>query len=298
MQFVILGATGYIGSYLYRRLKKDGYNVVGTSHRTMDDSELLYYDIKSNDIDPLLKKTDKEEEKIVIVCIAESNINMCNENYSKAYDINVNKTKRLIYKLSKQGFHVIFFSSDNVFDGENGNYVEESLTNPINKYGMMKAEMEQYMLQNLPEACILRIPKVISMRKEKQNIFTEWLNLVETGRNRCIKGNRISLICLEDLYQVCLIVAKKKMFGLYNIAGDESYSRTELAMMFYEKLGVQDIDVQECDIEEFNFKDNRPLNISMINMKFKNETGYQFISMEEAIQQFVNNLKQDTTSYS
>ena len=289
MQYFILGSTGNIGSYLYKRLRSDGYNAVGTSRSAVDEDR-LYYDIQSSNIDNLLKKADKKEKKIAIVCIAESNINRCHENYDEAYDINVVKTKKLIHKLSGNGFHVIYFSPDNVFDGECGNYTEESPTHPVNKYGMMKAEMEQYILQNTPEICILRIPKVVSILKEKQNVFTEWLNQAELGSISCIKGNIISFVCIEDIYQACLIVAEKKMQGLYNIAGDKAYSRAGLAEIFYKKLGVSDVDIRECDVEEFHFKDNRSLDTSMSNMKFKSETGYQFMGMDVVIEKFIRNI--------
>ena len=289
MQYLVLGATGYIGSFLYYRLVNDGCSVIGTSRSAVDD-KLLYYDIQSSDIDSLLGKLDKNNEKIAIICIAESNINRCQENYDEAYDINVVKTKRLIHRLLEEGSQVIYFSSDCVFDGTNGDYTEESRTNPINKYGLMKAEMEQWILQNVPEACILRIPKVVSEQKKKQNVFTEWLNQIETGSVRCIRGNRISFVCVEDIYQVCLIVAEKKLRGLYNIAGDRAYSRAELANTFYKKLNVSTVDIQECSVEDFNFKDGRPLNTSMSNMKFKSETGYQFMSMDEAIRKFIDNI--------
>lgn len=287
MQYFVFGAAGYIGAHLYYRLKSDGRNVIGTSRNTADDDELLYFDIQSSDVDGLLEKANKREEKAAIICIASPIIDRCLENYSEAYDINVVKTKQLIGKLTERGFHVIYFSSDNVFDGENGNYTERSRTNPINKYGSMKAEMEQYILRDVPDACILRIPKIVSPQMNRKNIFTEWLNQAKTGYIRCIKGNFLSFLCIEDIYQACLTVIEKGMHGLYNIAGDESFSRAELAEKFCKKLGITDVEIQECDVQEFHFKDKRPLDLSMSNMKFKSETGHQFMSMDEAIQEFV-----------
>ena len=35
MQYVVFGATGYIGSYLFERLQNDGCNVIGTSRREL-----------------------------------------------------------------------------------------------------------------------------------------------------------------------------------------------------------------------------------------------------------------------
>lgn len=287
MKFFVFGATGYIGSYLYRRLKSDGYSTVGTS-RHAGNGELCFYDIKSSNIDDFLINADRNEKKTAIICIAETNINRCYEYHDEAYDINVVKAKKLIHILLENGFHVIYFSSDNVFDGVNGNYTEESQTNPINEYGLMKAQMERYLLRFEPEVCILRISKVVSMNREKQNIFTEWMEQIETGCICCIKGNHLSFVCIEDIYQVCLIAAEKRMHGLYNIVGDQAYSRAGLAEEFYRKLGVTDIDIRECDLQEFAFKDKRPLNISMSNQKFKSETGFQFMKMDDVIDKFLN----------
>lgn len=288
MRYLIFGADGYIGSYLYQRLKSDGNNVTGTSRRVSGHNQLLYYDIQKSDVNTLLTKEDWQEEKTAIICIAVSNIDRCYDHYEEAYDINVVKTKRLIHKLLENGFYVIYFSTDNVFDGMRGNYTEASPTHPINKYGMMKAQMEQYLLRDVPEVCILRISKVVSTRKEKQNVFTEWLGQVNSGFIRCIEGNYLSFICIEDIYQVCLIVSEKQMHGLYNIVGDRAYSRAGLAKEFYTSMGVADMDIRELELKEFALKDGRPLNLSMSNQKFKNETGYQFIKMSNVVEEFLN----------
>ena len=207
-----------------------------------------------------------------------------------AYDINVRQTKKLIHQLSQEGIRSIFFSSDSVFDGESGNYTEESLTHALNQYGKMKAEMEQYLLMDEPNTCILRIPKVVNITKEKQNIFAEWTEKIKIGTNRCIKGNKISFTYIKDIFHACLIAAEKPLYGLYNIAGDNSYTRAELAKIFYDKLGAV-VNIQECEIEEFAFKDVRPLDISMSNLKFKKETGYQFADMDSVIEMYINNIK-------
>lgn len=290
MQYLVLGATGYIGSYLYHNLFDNCFHVIGTSRKERDD-KLLFYDIQNGSIENLLRQLDDKEDKTAIICIAESNIDRCYEYYSRAYDVNVIKTKMLIQKLSEKGFRIIYFSSDNVFDGRTGNYTEESLTCPINKYGTMKAEMERYILDNVSEACVLRISKVVSALRKRQNVFTEWENQVIEGKICCIRGNRLSFVCLEDIYNVCLLVAEKKLKGLYNIVGDKTYSRAELARIFCDKSEIKNINICECDVCEFPFKDQRPLNLGMSNQKFKNATGYRFMDLYCVIEQYLNSKK-------
>lgn len=289
MKYIVIGATGYIGSYLFEHLKKDGYDVIGTSRKCRNTDEIIYYDIQKNDIRTII--SDIHDKNITaIICIAETNIDRCYEYYEQAYDINVRKTKKLIHELSREGIHSIFFSSDNVFDGERGNYTEESPTHAVNQYGKMKEEMEQYLLANELNSCVLRISKTVSLKEEKQNIFTEWANQVKSGTNRCIRGNIISFTYMDDIYQACLLASQKQLHGLYNIVADRAYSRAELAGKFYDELGVQ-VHIQECELGDFPFKDTRPLNIGMSNGKFKRETGYQFVDMDSVIQMYISNLK-------
>lgn len=290
MQYFIMGATGYIGSYLFQAFQKDGAFVIGTSRKYSDKDNMVFYDIEKDTINNI--RTDTyEDKKIAIVCIGETNIDKCYTDYEKAYNINVIKTQKLIQELSDKNFRIIYFSSDCVFDGRKGGYTEESQTNALNKYGMMKVELEHYLLDEIPDACILRIPKIVSALREKQNILEMWMDSIKNRVVTCIKGNRMSFLYMDDIYHVCRIVAEQELHGLYNIAGDSAYSRAELARKFYNKLGIlENITIQEWDLEQFSFKDIRPLNISMSNQKFKRETGYQFTDMDTVIESYINHL--------
>lgn len=288
MQYVVFGVNGYIGSYIFQQLEKDKFNILGTSRRSEDNDKIISYDIREDNIDNLMTKVC-DEARIAIICIAESNIDRCYENYAQAYEINVIKTKKLIHELITVGFRIIYFSSDNVFDGKcNGEYTEDSPTSAINKYGTMKEEMEHF-LQNKPEVCVLRIPKVVSIHKARQNVLTEWAEQIMTGYIRCIKGNKLSFVYIDDVYQACLLVAQKGMQGIYNVSGDITYSRTELARKFFDMLGEDEIEIKECDMNEFSFKDYRPLDLGMSNLKFKEATNYQFATMDYVLDQYIKN---------
>lgn len=291
MQYAVFGATGYIGSHIFRQLKQDGRYVIGTSrHECSIEDGMVFYDILRNDtIDNVMLKIS-DVDRVAIVCIANPKINSCAENYDDAYMVNVTRTKELLNTLSMWGFKIIFFSSEHVFNGRHGNYNENSERNPVNSYGMMKKEVEDYLLSHEMEACILRLSKTVSILREKQNILSEWTDRIENGSIRCVKGKKFSFVNVDDIYRACLIAAEKKMSGLYNIAGDRAYSLSELARMLYIKLGVDKVDVQECDAKEF-YSDGMPLDTSMDNTKFKAETGSVFESMDSVIDRYIKNLK-------
>lgn len=290
MQYLILGADGYIGSYFYKKMTENGLSVIGTS-RKKQNKELIYFDLINKDIDRVINAVT-EQEKTAIFCIAESNIDRCFVNYKDAYHINVVLTKMVINALINNGFYVIFFSSDNVFNGICGNYTESSKTDPVNAYGKMKREVEDYLIENWPEVCILRLAKVLSLKKERQNLLFDWENKIKQQEISCIRGNVLSVVYIEDVYRACIISSQKKWGGVFHIAGNQAYDRKELAKRFCDIAGAKDIKITEYEIEHFSFKDmGRPFNVSMSNHKFVEKAGFEFTPAEKIFQKYAESMK-------
>lgn len=287
MKFLILGATSYIGNYIYNRMNENHIAVVGTyCHKSYSD-EMVHFDIQYDDVDSLLCSM-KRIPDIAIICIAQTNFDCCADDYETAYNINVTCMKKLIDDLNMRRIKVIYISSDNVFDGKKGNYTEQDATNAIGKYGMMKEEMEHYILDKFTQMCILRIAKPVSAGKAQRNLLTEWVQNRNMNKTiRCIRNNYISFVAIEDIFKICVLAGEKDLKGLYNIAGDMTYSRKELAMKFFHYLGADTNQIVECDLREFGFKDTRPLNISMSNNKIKKTLNYQFIDVECILKKYV-----------
>ncbi|MDE7177484.1 MAG: sugar nucleotide-binding protein [Lachnospiraceae bacterium] len=289
MQYLIIGANSSIGSYLYKRMKEEGLDVVGTGHVRNINDELIYYDILKDDIDSVLQgRMDKPV--LAIICIAMAQIDQCLLERESAYQINVVKTKELIRYFTAQNIKVIYFSSEYVFDGVKGSYTEQDSTNPINQYGYMKEEMEKHIVEYEPTVCVFRISKVVHTERIDQNVLWQWEQLQKKHEIiRCIKGNKMSFVSIEDIYQASCIVKNMDLCGIYNISGDVSYSRKELAEKFFEMAGADEYKIEECEATEFGFKERRPMDVSLDNRKFKERTGYKFTPMDAVIESYVQN---------
>lgn len=288
MEYLVLGANGYLGSYIYRRLQSDGRKVTGTARQRNTEEHLLHFDILTDSIEDLISSWNTEQ-KAAVFCIAQPNIDYCKKEFENARQINVVMTKKVIQSLVRQNFYVIFFSTDNVFDGLKGAYTETDQQNAINQYGRMKQEMEQYLVNMYPQVCILRLPRVIGTEVERQNLLTDY-DCKKTGEKiRCIKDTRISIVAKEDVYQACLIASEKRLHGIYNLSSGEEFSRKELAERFFCAKNVKR-EIVELELGEFGFQDARPLHMSLSNDKFIRDTGYQFTAYDFVIERYLKNL--------
>lgn len=288
MKYLILGASGYIGSYLYQSLKKDGYDVTGTSRTMQNGQEYIQFDILRDSVDKVVMEENDDTKKIAIFCIAQSNIDRCHTDYQISYDINVVQTKEMIKKLSERKYKIIFFSTDNVFDGKEGNYTEQSTTNPLNDYGKMKVKIEKYLINEIDDFCILRLPKVLDNRINGSNLLSG-LDAIKDGQvYKCIQGNILSFLGLKDLYNVLLIVVNHNLSGIFHVCGDENISRKEFVKKFLHMAHKDKVHVTECELEGIPFIDKRrPLNVSMSNEKIRKMTGYTFFSIDEMIMDYI-----------
>lgn len=290
MNILVVGASGYIGEYIFNKYAASGDNVKALSRRELSgaaENDVKIFDMKNIDnIKPVLSEFFQVEKnkkikstKHAIICAAQTSIDRCKNDKKAAYDINVIFTKKLLLCLKECGYHVIFCSSDNVFDGKSGNYSEKDSANPVNEYGKMKLEIERHIQEKYPEFCIVRLPKVIGRAGHKKDMLQEWENMAAAGKEIfCIRDNFFSPVHIEDVSKCFKIIMEREISGIYHVCGDKRYSRIELCKKFLAKIGLNAI-ITEKNLEDFNFADNRPLDTSMLNNKFCGETGYKFADL-------------------
>ena len=68
----------------------------------------------------------------------------------------------------------IFLSTDLVFSGVKGKYVEKDIPKPKTLYGKQKLIIEKYIKKNFQNYLIFRLSKTYSFKKNDS--FTNWIN--------------------------------------------------------------------------------------------------------------------------
>lgn len=111
MKILILGSSGILGNYLYNYLKKD-YKIIhnGLKKRKFN---LLKFDI-------LKKFLIKTNPDIIINCVAVTNIDDCQINKKKAYNINYSIIKNIFYIIKRNNLNskIIQISTDQFYDNK------------------------------------------------------------------------------------------------------------------------------------------------------------------------------------
>jgi len=174
---LVVGASGFVGGYLYRRLTDEGFQTLGTQS-TATSSHLLAFDLRVDRIaDVLPAGFLKEGEPVwACICAALSSLEACGRDPDGSRAINVSGTIRLIDDLVNRGCRIVYFSTSAVHNGARPLYDESVPADPINEYGRQKAEVEHYVLSHFPNALVVRLSKAIDIRPAARNLFSEWHN--------------------------------------------------------------------------------------------------------------------------
>ena len=131
---LITGAYGQLGESCSHYLKNN-YKLILSGIAPLNNSIKL--DI--TDQQSVNNFLEKNNPDIIINLAAFTDVDKCELEEKKAYEINFNGVKNLCKNFSG---HFIQISTDYVFDGMNGPYNEDDKTNPLSIYGKTKLEGE------------------------------------------------------------------------------------------------------------------------------------------------------------
>ena len=134
MKILITGANGQLGHELVRASIASGNEVVATSHETLDIT-------KKSDVDAAITAARPD---VVIHAAAWTAVDACESDPEKALLVNGTATKYIADVAHSVGAHVVYISTDYVFDGSKATpYEEGDATNPQSVYGSSKLAGER-----------------------------------------------------------------------------------------------------------------------------------------------------------
>ena len=171
-----------------------------------------------------------DHPQLIIHCAALSRSPACQENPSLARKVNVEATTRLVELAVDIPF--IFFSSDLVFDGLQGNYDESARPNPLSFYAETKIAAEQVVLAN-PMHTVVRISLNGGASPTGDRGFNEQMRRGwQAGKTLklFVDEFRCPMPAIVTARAIWELVAQNKP-GLYHLAGSQRLSRWQMGQL-------------------------------------------------------------------
>lgn len=222
----ITGAGGLIGNELVQSAHRfaPGYYARGLAR---EDVDLL--DFKK--VEELFRK---ERPALIIHCAAMSRSVDSQGSPDLARRVNVDATAHLAALAAEIPF--VFFSTDLVFDGTKGEYMEEDPTNPLSTYAETKVAAEGEVRKH-PSSCIVRISLTGGISPKGDRGFNEEIrNAWRQGKTlnlfvdefRCPMG---APVVAKAVWELCA----RRATGTFHLCGAEKLSRCAIGELLAQR---------------------------------------------------------------
>ena len=158
MRVLIIGASGFIGHYLQRRLlQKSGFEVTSTyNSRVPQDIDQSWYPLEITDYRRLDQVFLQARPEVVVLLAAIADVGTAERVPARATEVNVDGARQVAQLCKQHHARLVFLSSEYVFRGDRGNYQEDDTPDPNTHYGRTKWQAELAVAYEAPMWSIVR----------------------------------------------------------------------------------------------------------------------------------------------
>lgn len=287
MNILITGGTGLLGKYLIAA--KSAHHVRGVYlgkyvKKNNNGVEYINIDISSDDFEETALKDFSPD--VIIHTAGIGNVDYCESHPEEAYNSIVKATEKMVVIANKCKSHLVFTSSNAVYDGENPPYSEEDKLNPLSMYGKLKVQAEKIVKDNSTEWSIVRPILMYGWNnlEERTNPVT-WL-IDKLSKNE--KVNIVDDIFENPLYagnaaEMVWKIVDIKAKGIFNLAGGEIVNRYQLAIATAEIFGLNKDLVKPVETSFFGSLFPRPKNTSFNTSKVEEKLHIRPLIVSEGL---------------
>lgn len=272
---LVIGASGFLGRSVFYKLKS--YNTFGTSY-SCDYKGLVNLDIVSKN--NVKKLFDRFRPSTIIHTAAFVNVNDAEIRKNEAWNINVKGTQNIARYSEIYKSHLIYISTDYVFNGASGIVYENTTPSPINYYGKTKYEAE-CIVKNLSTDNLIIRPSIlydVTKKYYKNNFFSYVYQELSKNQKIYVDNYRIKYpLFIDDVSSIIKLAIKNKVNGLINVCGPQSMTRYQWAVIIAKSLNLNHNLIIKAKTKEMD----KPFDI---NMKNNNKLiDYKTLTIEDSI---------------
>lgn len=261
MKVLVIGASGLVGSHLLQTCQQRGWNVMGTYQNFAQPGLIPLQITDETSVKSLITQSQPE---VVFLPAFLSNVDYCQQNPEETYQSNVVGCLNVAQATRDVGAKLVFYSSDYVFNGENGPYQETDQPDPICVYGRQKLEVEQKISELLDNYLICRIAWVYGHENQGKNFVLRLISTLTNNQTIRVPQDQIGSPTLaNDIAEASCRLLEVGARGLFHTTGIDCMNRYQFALKVAEVFGLQTDTLLPVMTSELNQVAPRPLKCGM-----------------------------------
>jgi len=229
---LITGGSGFVGRNLAEVFSRR-WSVVATGYRSNTRNSI---ELDIREANAVISTFKRAAPDVVIHAAGNKNVRFCEEHPDEAYEVNALGTQNVARACRQLSAHLIYLSTDLVFDGQRGHYREDEQPQPVSAYGISKLVGEKLAQAELPEVAVCRSGGIYGHRSPLLRWLSEELN---AGRSvDCFADVFNSPTYVENLAEMMETIIDERLNGIFHTAGRERVSRFEFFQTYARTFGL------------------------------------------------------------
>lgn len=289
-KILVTGSNGLLGQKITSLiLSSDRASLIATSkgqNRHPEKQGYTYIEMDLSNEKDIARVFRSVNPDVVINTAALTNVDVCETEREQCRLINTDAVKTLALLCGETGAHLIHLSTDFVFDGKEGPYLEDVQPNPLSFYGRSKADAEDYLKSSSCRWTIIRTILVYGITGDmSRSNFVLWAkSSLEENKNISVVNDQWRMPTLaEDLAEACLRVAERGVTGILHISGGDMKSIHELVIEVADYWKLDKTLIQPVSSETLNQSAVRPERTGFILDRARQELNYHPRSFREGL---------------
>lgn len=260
MRWLVIGARGQVGGALCEHL---GPAAVGSARTGPLALDLLRL---SEDDRALLALVDRAEPDVVVISAAMTNVDRCEHDREEAWACNALAPRLIARTAARHHIRVVYLSTDYIFDGASGPYLESDIPNPLGVYGSTKLAGEKAVLDEASDSLVVRTTVVWGPESVGRNFAYRLISVLGSGRSLQVPADQFGTPTYNhDLVSAIVGAVEAGRSGIAHMAGSELCDRYTFAYRLSEYLGMDSDLIEPVASADLRQGAVRPLRAGLVS---------------------------------
>jgi dTDP-4-dehydrorhamnose reductase len=279
---LVTGSNGLLGQkIIYALRNRNDVRCISTSrgeNRMKARDGYIYESLDLTDKSELNRIAEKYNPNVIINTAAMTNVDACESKREEAVLMNVNTVENLIAVCKKIKSKLVHLSTDFVFNGEKGPYVETDEPDPLCYYAWTKLEAEKKIIDSKIDFAILRTIIIYGVVDDnsRSNVVLWSINALKNKKTITVINDQFrSPTLAEDLAQACVAAASNDVAGIYHVSGREVMNILDIVKIVADFFQLDQNYIQPISSESLKQPAKRPPVTGFIIDKAVKELGFK-----------------------